>query len=218
MTNYYELYHKHGLPLEEAYYLAGYKYYITKDPIVKDMVKDLCKEICDSFIHHIDEEDGVVCRRYMEEKGFYDIPAPFVFQASCDFYNNYEKPDNLRIRNMVNYLELYKKGLVSLREAYVLAKNKNFLLYDNRMLSMIFAIENEIFKELIEKPVIWSSEQKVDAAKKTLEYITEHLSHKPRTQINGDKPIGRIIELYMNEEGYTYERLASNSFIPIINL
>jgi len=216
MTNYYELYRKHGLPLEEAYYLAENKYYISNEPIVKDMVKVLRKEICRKIVHLAGEEEGDLCRRYMRERGYYEAFSPFIFQPDCDFYGNYRRPVNQRIKNMENYLELYKKGLVSLRETYVLAKNKNFLLYDNCMLNMIFAIEDEIFKELIKTPV-FGSDRNSDSIKITLKFLSEHLSHKPRTQINGcNKPIGWLMEFYMNEEGYTYERLACNSFIPII--
>lgn len=214
VTNYYELYRKHGLPLEEAYYLAEFKRYITKDTIVKDMVLALRKEICGIYKHCLSEPEGDICKRYMREKGYYDVQVPFVYQPRWDLYDNYRRPDNLKIRNKINYLELYKKGLVSLREAYVLAKNKNFLLDDNCMLSMIFAIENEIFKEIIDNSAFWSTESHY----KVLECIAEFLSLKPRTQIIGShKPIGWIIEIYMNDEGYTYEPLAYNSFIPIIN-
>lgn len=219
MTYYYELYHKHGLPLEEAYYLAEFKNYITQSPVVKDMVLGLRKEICSNQVHFQSETEGDICRRYMREKGYLDVQVHFVFQPRCDFYNNYRQPDNLKTRNKINYLELYKKGHVSLREAYVLAKNKNFLLYDNSMLSMIYAIENEIFKEFINESASANTARDLELAKRNLKYIEEHLSRKPRTQINGcNKPVGWLIEFYMNVEGYTYEPLANNSFIPIINV
>ena len=218
MTDYYELYRKHGLPLEEAYYLAEFKRYITKDSIVKDMVLALRKEICGIHRHYLSEAEGDICKSYMREKGYYDVRVPFVFQPRCDLYDNYRRADNLKIRNKIYYLELYKKGLVSLREAYVLAKNKNFLLYDNNMLSMIYAIEDEIFKDLIQRVAYSTLERELESLKRDLKYIEEHISRKPRTQINGcDKPVGWLMEFYMNEEGYTYEPLAYNSFIPIIN-
>lgn len=218
MTNYYELYLRHGLPLEEAYYLVEYKYYITKNPIVKDMVLALRKEICGIHKHLLSEAEGEVCRRYMKEKGYYDVRVRFVFQPICDLYNNYRKPDNLKIRNKINYLELYEKGLISLREAYVLAKNKNFLLYDNSMLSMIYAIEDEIFKDHIKKAAHGTSQRSLESLKNDLKYIKEHLCRKPRTQIKGcNKPVGWLMEFYMNEEGYTYDPLAYSFFTPIID-
>ena len=217
MTDYYELYREHGLPLEEAYYLAEYKFYITEDPSVKDMANALRKEICDRATHPDDEKTEDICRRYMKEKGYYEERVPFIFQPYCDFYGNYSKPDDQRIRNKIDYLELYNKGLVSLRETYVLAKNKNYLLYDNSMLGMVFAIEDEIFKELIENPVFTSSKDDPEPVKRTMKYIEEHLAHKPRTQINGcSKPVGKLIYVYMADGGYTYERVACNSFLPMI--
>lgn len=208
MTNYYELYHKHGLPLEEAYYLAEFKSFITKDRNSKTMAEFLRKDICNTFPHFADESVHDICRSFMQEKGYYDEPIPFVFRSSCDFYRNYEKPDAQRIKNTVNYIELYTRGLISLRESYVLAKNKNFLLYDTNMLGMIFAIEDLIFKEMIRSPVFGTKEDTIAA-------IIEHLNQKPRKQINGyNKLIGWQMEFYMIKEGYTYDTSACNSFIP----
>ena len=66
----------------------------------------------------------------MIDRGYYNTSfEPFVFRSSCDFYDNYNRPDNQKIRNKVNYLEIYEKKLVSFSEAYVLAKNKHFLIY-----------------------------------------------------------------------------------------
>ena len=208
MTNYYDLYHKHGLPLEEAYYLAEFKSFITKDRKAKDMAEFLRKDICNTYPHFADEREGDICRSFMREKGYYDVPIPFVFRSSCNFYRNHERTDDQRIRNTINYIELYTRGLVSLREAYVLAKNKNFLLYDNNMLGMLFAIEDLIFIEMLRNPVFGTKEETITA-------IAEHLIQKPRKQINGyNQSIGWQMEFYMIKEGYTYDTSACNSFIP----
>ncbi len=215
MTNYYELYRKYGLPLEEAYYLAEFNYHITRDSAVKGMVMTLRKEIRHTSIHNIDENDIDICRKFMTERGYYDIVEPFVFQSSCNIYANNKRPDNQKIRNNVNYLKMYRKGLVSLREAYVLAKNKNFLFFDSSMLGMIFSIENEIFEDMILNKISKSSDR--DSIMQTIDVIEKHINRKPRVQIRGcSESIGWLMEFYMNEEGYTYDNTACNSFIPII--
>ena len=45
-TDYLALYRDHGLPLAEAYYLAEFNYFITKDPLVYEMVQTIRLEIC----------------------------------------------------------------------------------------------------------------------------------------------------------------------------
>lgn len=210
MTNYYELYHKYGLPLEEAYYLSEFNYYITKEPSVQGMVIALREEICNASMFPIEDDKANECRRFMREKGYYDAIVPFIFQSGCDVYRNYHRPDDQKIRNKIDYLEFFNKGLLSLRETYVLAKNKNFLLFDNSMLGQLFAIEDIIFEDMLREPEIRKLELEKEA-------IAEHLNQKPRKQINGfNKPIGWRMALYMGKEGYTYDTLAYNSFMPII--
>ena len=174
------------------------------------MVKGLREEISNTFMVPDEDDEGNVCRRFMAEKGYFDLKVPFIFQSSCDLYKNYYRPDDQRIRNKIDYLELYNKGLLSLRETYVLAKNKNFLLYDNSMLGMIFAIEDKIFEDAKRSPGYGTSDQVQKA-------IADHLNQSQRCQINGfTTSISWLIEFYMNEEGYCYDPMACNSFMPMI--
>lgn len=217
MTNYYELYYRHGLPLDEAYYLAEYNYYITKDPIVKEMVKALRKKICNTSIHQKDDREEDICRRFMNDRGYYEVSTPFIFQPASNIYKYFERPNDHQIRNMVNYFELYKSGLVSLREAYVLAENKMFRLYDLCMLDMIFAIEDEIFYDLLNGSHFVRNGK--TWIKKTKTIIMEHISKEPRKRITGwldNKMIGWLMTMYMEIEGYTYDNWTGNCLYPVI--
>ncbi len=207
-TDYYELYRYHGLPLAEAYYLAEYKYFISRSNSVLLMVIALLKEIC--WQKHItsftEEECLALCKRYMKEQGYLSYYLPCIFVPVCNYFNNPDRPDNLKIRNTTNYLELYEKKLLSIEETYVLAKNKNLLLCDDQMPEMIIKIETV----LLEKMVGMSGSQIVT------DVIQECLRQNPRKQIVGfDLPIGYLMEYYMQHYGYTYDSVSQNGFVPV---
>ncbi len=207
-TNYYNLYRYYGLPLAEAYYLAGYNYFVTHSNDVMKMVIDLLKEICwqKNVTSFTEKECSCLCERYMKEHGYFLYDLSCVFFPSFDFFNNSGKPDDLMIRNTVDYLELYEKKLVTIEEAYVLAKNKNLLLCDDKMPEMIIKIENLLLEKMLRLCDF-------DPAKK---YIQECLNKIPRKQIIGfDLPIGYIINYYMQHYGYTYELASQNAFVPV---
>ena len=71
-TDYTALYRDHGLPLAEAYYLAEFNYFITKDPAVYETVQALRNEICrvNNRAPYSDEDTIDYCRRYMEKQGY----------------------------------------------------------------------------------------------------------------------------------------------------
>ena len=148
-TDYLALYRDHGLPLAEAYYLAEFNYFITKDPLVYEMVQAIRIEICkeNNRSPYTDEEAADYCRRYMEKQGYSDEERPLVFSPERNFNENDKLPGDQRVRNSVEYYELCHEGYVSLAEAYVLAKNKSYLLGDDHMLTMIYAIEELIAEE-----------------------------------------------------------------------
>ena len=148
-TDYLALYRDHGLPLAEAYYLAEFNYFITKDPIVYEMVQTIRLEICkeNNRAPYTDEEAADYCRRYMEKQGYSDEERPLVFCPERNFNENDKLPEDQRVRNSVEYYEFCHEGYVSLAEAYVLAKNKSYLLGDDHMLTMIYAIEDLIAEE-----------------------------------------------------------------------
>lgn len=148
-TDYLALYRDHGLPLAEAYYLAEFNYFITKDPLVYEMVQTIRLEICkeNNRSPYTDEEAADYCRRYMEKQGYSDEERPLVFCPERNFNENDKLPEDQRVRNSVEYYELCHEGYVSLAEAYVLAKNKSYLLGDDHMLTMIYAIEDLIAEE-----------------------------------------------------------------------
>ncbi len=148
-TDYLALYRDHGLPLAEAYYLAEFNYFITKDPLVYEMVQTIRLEICkeNNRSPYTDEEAADYCRRYMEKQGYSDEERPLVFCPERNFNENDKLPEDQRVRNSVEYYELCHEGYVSLAEAYVLAKNKSYLLGDDHMLTMIYAIEELIAEE-----------------------------------------------------------------------
>ena len=148
-TDYPALYRDHGLPLAEAYYLAEFNYFITKDPLVYEMVQTIRLEICkeNNRSPYTDEEAADYCRRYMEKHGYSDEGHQLIFCPVRNFYENDKKPADERVRNEVDYFALYHEGFVSLHEAYVLAKNKAYLVLDEHMLTMIYAIEDLIAEE-----------------------------------------------------------------------
>lgn len=148
-TDYLALYRDHGLPLAEAYYLAEFNYFITNDPLVYEMVQTIRLEICkeNNRSPYTDEEAADYCRRYMEKQGYSDEERPLVFRPERNFNENDKLPEDRRVRNSVEYYELCHEGYVSLAEAYVLAKNKSYLLGDDHMLTMIYAIEALILEE-----------------------------------------------------------------------
>ena len=148
-TDYLALYRDHGLPLAEAYYLAEFNYFITKDPLVYEMVQTIRLEICkgNNRSPYTDEEAADYCRRYMEKQGYSDEDRPLIFCPERNFNENDKLPEDQRVRNSVEYYEFCHEGYVSLAEAYVLAKNKSYLLGDDHMLTMIYAIEALILEE-----------------------------------------------------------------------
>ena len=148
-TDYLALYRDHGLPLAEAYYLAEFNYFITNDPLVYEMVQTIRLEICkeNNRSPYTDEEAADYCRRYMEKQGYSDEERPLVFRPERNFNENDKLPEDQRVRNSVEYYEFCHEGYVSLAEAYVLAKNKSYLLGDDHMLTMIYAIEALILEE-----------------------------------------------------------------------
>lgn len=135
--------------MAEAYYLAEFNYFITKDPLVYEMVQTIRLEICkeNNRSPYTDEEAADYCRRYMEKQGYSDEERPLVFCPESNFNENDKLPEDQRVRNSVEYYELCHEGYVSLAEAYVLAKNKSYLLGDDHMLTMIYAIEELIAEE-----------------------------------------------------------------------
>lgn len=149
ITDYQALYREHGLPLAEAYYLAEYNYFRTKDPLVYETVQALRSEICkaNNRAPYTDDDAIDYCRRYMEKQGYCEEEIPFVFYPINNFNDNSTLPEDQRVRNDVEYYGLYHDGYVSLPEAYVLAKNKSYLLGDDHMLTMIYAIEALILEE-----------------------------------------------------------------------
>ena len=148
-TDYLALYRDHGLPLAEAYYLAEFNYFITKDPLVYEMAQTIRLEICkeNNRSPYTDEEAADYCRRYMDKQGYSDEERPLVFCPERNFNENDKLPEDQRVRNSVEYYEFCHEGYVSLAEAYVLAKNKSYLLGDDHMLTMIYAIEDLIAEE-----------------------------------------------------------------------
>lgn len=88
----------------------------------------------------------------------------------------------------VDYLQLYKEGLVSLTEAYVLARNKLILLNDFSMHRMIFDIEKVIIEETINVGII------------EVALCFES-----------------VILIYMHIHGYRYDDYVSHTFVPDIN-
>ena len=152
-TDYTALYRDHGLPLAEAYYLAEFNYSTTKDPAVYETVQALRNEICrvNNRAPYSDEDTIDYCRRYMEKQGYSDDEHKLIFCPSRNFYENDKKSAEERVRNVVDYFGLYHDGLVSLQEAYVLAKNKAYLVYDEHMLTMIYAIEDLIMEECLKE-------------------------------------------------------------------
>ena len=148
-TDYLALYRDHGLPLAEAYYLAEFNYFITNDPLVYEMVQTIRLEICkeNNRSPYTDEEAADYCRRYMEKQGYSDEERPLIFCPERNFNENDKLPEDQRVRNSVEYYEFCHEGYVSLAEAYVLAKNKSYLLGDDHMLTMIYAIEDLIAEE-----------------------------------------------------------------------
>ncbi len=148
-TDYLALYRDHGLPLAEAYYLAEFNYFITKDPLVYEMVQAIRLEICkeNNRSPYTDEEAADYCRRYMEKQGYSDEERPLIFCPERNYNENDKLPEDQRVRNSVEYYEFSHEGYVSLAEAYVLAKNKSYLLWDDHMLTMIYAIEALILEE-----------------------------------------------------------------------
>lgn len=151
MTDYYLLYQCHALPLEEAYYLAEFNYRITKDPDVRAMINSLRNMICNMFVglsvNALSEQE--CCRRFMDEKGYIVYSSPNVYRPISDAYENCYRPEDQQITNTIDYLQLYKDGLISLVEVYVLAKNKQNLLGDDSMQAMIFDIEELMLEEII---------------------------------------------------------------------
>lgn len=158
-TNYFKLYSERGLPIQEAYYLAEFNYFLTGDPAVFEMIDALRLEICrlGNRAPYSDSDAVEYCRKYMEQAGFYEEEVPYLFFPHCSFYGNDKMPLEQRVRNNVDYFGLYQTGAVSLHEAYVLAKNKEYLLFDERMLTMIFAIEDLIMEDCRMIPSLGSS-------------------------------------------------------------
>jgi len=159
ITNYFELYSVHGLPIQEAYYIAGFNYFLTKDPAVFEMIEALQSEICrlKNRAPYSDEDAADYCVKIMEKTGYYEEESPNVFFPKYSFYGNEKNPPEQRIRNNVDYYGLYQTGAVSLHEALVLAKNKAYLINDDRMLTMIFAIEDKIMEECRRNPSLGDS-------------------------------------------------------------
>ena len=205
-VNCLELYSSYGLPIEEAYSLAGFKYFYSESADDLSVVEALQNEICrkhnrapSSF-----EDATEYCRRYMARSGYFDYKYPNVFMPACNFDGNAEKPEDQRVRNTIDYYELYKKGAVNLADAYVLAKNKNYLLCDSGMLPMLFALEDKIMEECRAKGYMYADSIAEDYQKK-----------KPRKQLTyHTTPVNWIIMVYMDEYGYMYEPDAGNSFMP----
>ena len=210
-TDYYELNNTYKLPLAEALCLAHYNYFIDEDPGDLKMVEALRKKIREYYSDSLTKGGaGVeVCHEFMIASGYLDYEIPGLYQPICDFYRNYDKPEFQRVKNDYDYLQLYTNGQVTLVEAYVLAKNKNFLLYDSSMLPMIFEIEDLIFDEIIK-----SGRFQTAAAE-----IAEYQSQLPRKQISGrsSTSVQWFIRLYMNSHNYTYDGTAANSFRPMKN-
>jgi acetyl esterase/lipase len=106
---------------------------------------EICKE--NNRAPYTDEDATDYCRRYMEKQGYSDEERPLVFRPERNFNENDKLPEDRRVRNSVEYYEFCHEGYVSLAEAYVLAKNKSYLLGDDHMLTMIYAIEELIAEE-----------------------------------------------------------------------
>ena len=150
------------------------------------MVKALREEICNVSMHFGDENTEDICKRYMNEKGFFYYDRPNIYIPVCNYYGNHEKPYDQRVRNKVNYYKMYQDGLISVEEAYV--------------------IEDEIFDEC----------RKNRELKKWGRFIDEHLKKKPRTQIdNATIPICYVIDIFMEEKGYGYDCLGTQIFSPL---
>ena len=207
-TDYYELYRYHELPLAEAYYLAEYNYFISRSNRVLLMVIALLKEICwQKHVTSFTEKECLdLCKRYMKEQGYFSCYLPCIFVPACNYFNNPDRPDNQKIRNTIDYLELYEKKLLSIEEAYVLAKNKNLLLCDDQMPEIIIRIENVLLGKMIG----------ISGSQIVKEVIQERLDQTPRKQIAGsDLPIGYLMDYYMQHYGYTYDSTSQNGFIPV---
>lgn len=159
ITNYFELYSVHGLPIQEAYYIAGYDYFLTKDPAVFEMITALRNEICrlKNRAPYSDEDAADYCGKIMEKTGYYEDEIPNVFFPEYSFFGNEKNPPEQRLRNSVDYFGLYQAGAVSLHEALVLARNKEYLIHDDRMFTMIFAIEDKIMEECRRDPSLGDS-------------------------------------------------------------
>lgn len=159
VTNYFDLYSSRGLPIQEAYFLAEFNYYLTGDPAVFEMIESLRLEICrlGNRAPYSDSDAVEYCRKYMEKAGFYEEEVRYLFFPHCSFYGNHKMRLEQYVRNNVDYYGLYRTGAVSLHEAYVLAKNKEYLLFDERMLTMIFAIEDLIMEECRSDPSLGNS-------------------------------------------------------------
>ena len=110
---------------------------------------EICKE--NNRSPYTDEEAADYCRRYMEKQGYSDEERPLVFCPERNFNENDKLPEDQRVRNSVEYYEFCHEGYVSLAEAYVLAKNKSYLLGDDHMLTMIYAIEDLITEESLKE-------------------------------------------------------------------
>ena len=205
-VNCLELYSSYGLPIEEAYSLAGFKYFYSESADDLSVVEALQNEIC--RIHNRApssfEDAAGFCKRHMAQCGYSDYKYPGVFMPACNIDGNAEKPEDQRVRNTTDYYELYKKGAVCLADAYVLAKNKNFLLCDDDMLPMLFALEDKIMEDCRAKGYLYAGE-----------ITEEYQKKKPRKQLTcHTTPINWIIMVYMKEYGYMYEPDAGNSFMP----
>lgn len=208
-TDYYDLYITYNLPLAEAFCLAQYNYFIYEDSDVLTACDALREKILEGAAESIpkDTEGEDIVRTYMNTAGYTDYQIPGIYQPICDFYGHYNKPETERLRNCVDYLQLYMKGQVTLAEAYVLAKNKNFLLYDHDMLPMLYSIEDLIFEEIIESGEFKDAEAD----------IADYQRSVPRKQICGynTSAITWLMRIYMDKHHYTYDCTAANSFRPM---
>ena len=217
MTDCYRLYKEFGLPLDEAYMLAEYRCHIYKRDEDYKAAQRLRLEIRREMnvCAASESEETYYCRKYMEDHGYYEYREVYrkypvgIYAPKCSIFHNEYKPLDQYTRNQFDYVALLNTGAVTLEEAYVLVKNKNFRYFDNNMLSMIYGIEDRIFSDM-------SSNERLSSFAQ--DYLNEIAHGRKRTQINSNNlPIYYAMMYYMDCRGYAYDPLATNSFVPFLN-
>ena len=217
MTDCYGLYEEFGLPLDEAYMLAEYICHLYKRDeyynAAQKLRMEICREMKVTAVSQAEESD--YCRKYMEDHGYYEYRQVYheypegIYAPRCSIFRNEDKPLDQYVRSQYDYASLLDTGAVTLEEAYVLIKNKNFRYYDNDMLSMIYGIEDKNFSDMIR-----SNERLRSFAH---DYLNEIAHGRKRTQINSNNlPIYYAMMYYMDCHGYQYDPQATNSFVPLL--